>query len=367
MPRRPTEPRYFASRNGYYVQVNGKQVCLAKGPEDDPSVRAEADKKFHELMLATHAETEGDKGSCFGILNAFLGWVKENRKPRTAEVYQRFCQAFVKDLGEVAVKDLRPYEVEKWLQKKSQPWYSEFHRRTYQWGQGSRRHMVLILGSAFNWAVRQGLISKNPVAKMIVPAGKARGGEVLVSEDMFAELMRVSNATFANLLLALYETGARPGEICQVEAKHYQPGERFFVLHEWKCDKTGKPRVIYITEKLEPVIKNLLTIYPEGPLFRNTWGKPWNDNTLMRQFERLRTKLGEKFKNVTAYSLRHTFATNWLKAGGSVAYLAQLMGTGIVQIQKHYGHLGVHQDAIRDALRKFKEGGEAPEEKDDAA
>lgn len=33
MARRPTEPRYYRSRRGYYLRIGKRLICLARGPE----------------------------------------------------------------------------------------------------------------------------------------------------------------------------------------------------------------------------------------------------------------------------------------------------------------------------------------------
>ncbi len=46
VPRKCKGPRYWPTKNGYYVVVNGQRVCLAKGEEGDPVVVAEAGRRF---------------------------------------------------------------------------------------------------------------------------------------------------------------------------------------------------------------------------------------------------------------------------------------------------------------------------------
>jgi len=45
----------------------------------------------------------------------------------------------------------------------------------------------------------------------------------------------------------------------------------------------------------------------------------------------------------TLYSLRHTYATFRLESGVEVYALAKVMGTGVVQIEKHYGHVATER------------------------
>jgi site-specific recombinase XerD len=87
-------------------------------------------------------------------------------------------------------------------------------------------------------------------------------------------------------------------------------------------------------------------------------GEPWTDRTVDTWFQRARKKLS--LGNVTPYMYRHKFATEWLLKGGNVAYLSQLQGTGVANIEKHYGHLDMFEDALRQKLREFKGEAAAP-------
>jgi len=43
----------------------------------------------------------------------------------------------------------------------------------------------------------------------------------------------------------------------------------------------------------------------------------------------------------TLCGFRHTYATDWLLAGGSIKVLADMIGTSVAMIERHYGHLMV--------------------------
>jgi integrase len=58
---------------------------------------------------------------------------------------------------------------------------------------------------------------------------------------------------------------------------------------------------------------------------------------------------------MVAYSYRHTFATRWLLAGGSVKILADLLGTSLKMIERHYGHLDADPAAMRRVLAQFRQ------------
>lgn len=49
MPKRATGPRYHECRGGWYCQINGKRILLAKGEKDDSNAEANALLKYWEV------------------------------------------------------------------------------------------------------------------------------------------------------------------------------------------------------------------------------------------------------------------------------------------------------------------------------
>jgi site-specific recombinase XerD len=72
--------------------------------------------------------------------------------------------------------------------------------------------------------------------------------------------------------------------------------------------------------------------------------------------KRLKVELGLD-PAVVFYSYRHTFLTNALERGVDVATVAELTGTSISMIQKHYGHLASKHDHLRAAAARAMGGG----------
>ena len=58
--------------------------------------------------------------------------------------------------------------------------------------------------------------------------------------------------------------------------------------------------------------------------------------------------------NLTAYSYRHQFATDILKAGRDIDTLAELMGNSPAVIRQHYSHLLADKQALREKLERFR-------------
>src|SRR5262249_18716658 len=160
---------YWPTKKGFYTVIDGERVCLAKGDKDDPEVRDEADRQYHSIMLARQAQTHGDRAACVSVLDAFVEHCSLNRKKNTYDLWKRVLNPFAKELGRVEVRELKPHMVTAFLAKMEVP-HPHPTRGMVKWGPGTRRIFLTALKAAFNWAVAEEMITRNPVAKMKKPA-----------------------------------------------------------------------------------------------------------------------------------------------------------------------------------------------------
>jgi integrase len=173
--------------------------------------------------------------------------------------------------------------------------------------------------------------------------------------------MSVSRPHWHPFLQALKDTGARPGEIAGATAEDFKLEMGAFVFHKESNRRRGqfshktsktKDRVIFLCEPTLSNVKELVAKYPTGPLFRRRNGKAFGKVNFVDRFMKLRRRL--KMPHLTAYSYRHTFATEMLKAGMDVDTLAELMGNSPAVIRLHYSHLLADVKGLREKLERFR-------------
>jgi len=113
-------------------------------------------------------------------------------------------------------------------------------------------------------------------------------------------------------------------------------------------DKVKAGRAIYLPQQtaalLQEQTKDKL---PGAPMFTRPNGKSWTKDSWKGPIRdaALQAKLPA---GTTAYALRHSTITDLVVACVPLLTVAQLAGTSVRMIEKHYGHLT--QDAARDAL-----------------
>lgn len=177
------------------------------------------------------------------------------------------------------------------------------------WNDTTKNKAIGVLKRAFNWAVEEGLIKENPLRTMKKPVAKRR--EVVVTPEPRQQIMdAVRDRAFKQFLTAMSQTGARPVEIAAVTATDVNLEAGVWIMQQLKiAKKIGRPRTIYLTPVMIELCRELVTKYPEGPIFRNLRGEAWIRNAIRIRFRRLRVKL-ELPKGTVAYCFRHAFVTD---------------------------------------------------------
>ena len=133
----------------------------------------------------------------------------------------------------------------------------------------------------------------------------------------------------------------RPGALASLIVHDFDKRTRTLTIGK---DKNGNPRQISVP----PVIADFLAEQTKGklpaaPVFGRADGKPWNKDSWKYPIKEA-VKAAGLPNAVSAYTLRHCVITDLIRAGLPILTVAQLSGTSVAMIEKHYGHL-VHDDA----------------------
>jgi integrase len=385
MARKP-QVRYFPSRGGYYCQHEGRQHKLAVGPDDGPTgpTYLEALKRFREVLEAADVATTKDHNPVRVVLDAFLTHVARVRRKSTLAVHLRLLKAFCafNDYGDMACYLLAPFHAYRFFDHMQQAPRRTLHRTPGRepyyvtrkaWSAGTVRMAAVSLKAGFNWGIKAGLVTRNPLQGITTPSRRSRGREVLLGRNAeeiasnHARILAAASKSFRPFLTVLKATGARPSEIAQATAAHFDAELGALVYHAdhvlragetgHKTGSKGKTRTIILTGEALEIVRDLVQKHPTGPLFRarkqgGDAAKWLTSDLISRRFEWLRKKLG--MSHLTAYSYRHTFATEWLKAAKSVDVLASLLGNSPDVIRLHYAHLLNDPGGLRRQLEDFQ-------------
>lgn len=342
---RTPKPFYRRFNDTWYVQIGKQQVRLAKGKANE----AEAYRRYFEVM-AEHptgrmADPLPDPKVAF-VCDLFLEWCQKHNAPRTYQWYRDFLQNFCEHCGKMALSELKPFHVTRWLDANP------------DWN-GSRRGAISAVKRAFNWAVEQGLLTANPVKGVKKPPPRARERFLTPEERRKIFDNYPEGDCFRDFLFALEHTGCRPGEVGMVTAEHANLAMGVWVFDEHKTEHvTAEPRIVILTPEMVNLTRWLIAEHPEGPLFRNEDGQPWSRNAIRCRFRRVREKL-QLGGDLVAYLYRHAVCTDLLESGTGIAQAAEILGhKGTEMIMRHYSKLRERREHLRDQLKKAR--GEQP-------
>jgi integrase len=242
-----------------------------------------------------------------------------------------------------------------------------------------------------------GLIGSSPVRHIEKPRAGRR--DVVIAPEQYAWMLdQIKDQEFRDLLAVCWETGCRPQEILAVEARHVDAEGSRWVFPPEEAKGRRAHRVVYLTARALEVTRRLMGRHPDGPLFRNTDGRPWHPYALNCRFGRLRLAHGKqrvkelglmppKRKRLTAsqrldpairerhrreqeerrarikdlarehgmkwclYHFRHSFATRLLESGIDALTVSALLGHADgAMLAKVYSHLSKKEHYLRQAL-----------------
>lgn len=196
------------------------------------------------------------------------------------------------------------------------------------------------LSPLFSYAVSQlQWIEKNPCANLI-KLKENPGRDRVLSSDEIPRLLTAARQSrspylYCIILIAL-TTGARCGEILNLDWKHIDFANRIAYLKE---TKNGRPRSISLTE---PVVKELLSLYENRqstkPLVfasQTAFGRIDIKKAWQQALRRA------NIAHCRIHDMRHTFATLAAAQGASNLELATAMGHRTLQMLQRYTHLDV--------------------------
>ncbi len=306
MPHYP-KPFFRKPCQTWYVEIDGHQHNLGK----DEKLAFE---RYHDLMRQEKPR-EVDCSLVVGV----LGWVRNNKKPKTYEWYQRHLQVFVKAVPpQLAVGQIKKHHLTACIEALP------------GWSSTTKNDLCRAVIRAFQWAEDEELIQRTPLRRFKKPRSKRR--EVVIPQDEFDAMMtHFPSRPIIELLTFAWEVGPRPQGLVAIEARHVAfVNERVvFPTEESKGQKM--PRVLYLTDKSVGILQRLVAEYPAGVLFRNTDGDPWTKQSLACVFGRLQVAQGLKVMktlNLGPTALprfkRHAFADKETLAAARKAQGAKL-------------------------------------------
>ena len=194
---------------------------------------------------------------------------------------------------------------------------------------------VVVRIGLFGQPVRATVYGKVAMVRRIGRPSLPPGVEVYLDRAQRKDLTAQAAPDLAAFLRGLSLVPIRPGALALLVAGSFD--RRLGVLVVGK-DKAGRDRKI----KLPPQTAEFFTAHsrgktPAAPLLARADGKAWTKDSWKKPLRAaaMAAKVGD---SVTAYTLRHSVITDLVTGGLDLLTVAQLSGTSVLMIERHYGH-----------------------------
>ncbi len=273
---------------------------------------------------------------------------RAGRAPRTVDAARRLLDGFARSLPPAtAVRHIERHHVEAFVDA---PKPGRDGKPGPPKSPSTRRRYLAVLRHFFAYCVERGLGRTDPTRG--IQAGPSRPNRrdhlaeheeaVLVRTIRAAEVAEGRSYRWLLDWLAFgIHTGLRPGEQAGLMWSAVRLREGFIEVGRGHRVKTrGSVRPVELSPTAEAVLKRLdaeRVTEADSPVFTMPGGGPVEVGYLTKRFKKFATRAGIE-KNIVAYSLRHTFGTRALLAGGNPAAVAGTLGTSLQMVQDHYGH-----------------------------
>jgi len=263
------------------------------------------------------------------------------KRPDAAARFRRYV--YDKPIAKVTLAKLTSRQVRAWREDLAATPAPIGHRKdgrpkTRPRSDSSLNRDMTALRAALNHAFEQGDVLNDHAwrvaLKPIKHADKAR--DVYLDRKERKALIKAlpdDAAAFARGLCAL---PLRPGALAALRVGDFD--KRTGTLKIGK-DKAGQDRKIKLPDATADLLKEQArSKLPAAPLFARDDGVAWNKDSWKGPIKEAVRAAGLA-DNVTAYALRHSTITDLIVDGVPLLTVAQLAGTSVAMIERHYGHL----------------------------
>ena len=182
---------------------------------------------------------------------------------------------------------------------------------------------------------------------------------MVISEAVYWQAIGAAKKDLKQLLIALWNTGARPLEFTRLHVDGVDWTNASVTLKQHKTKKrTGRVRIIHLSPDALAALEVQRKKYGEGLLFRTGTGTQWRNKALAQAVWRLSKRIGHR---VTAYGCRHSWITRALELGFPDTHVAAAAGhSNTKMIHLHYSHINQSGRLLKDMVAKVESSSAKP-------
>lgn len=366
-PKAGDEPHWHRLRQGCYLgfrpskkKAGGTWFARVYDPENNRNTRKRLgdygtlsghdvfrQAKVDAETWAEAVESGGERAvDLVTVANACEAYIKQKPGAIAEGVFRR--HVFSDPIAKVKLDKLRRHHLRDWRKRLEQApallsRSKEGERRTKERAKSTVNRDMVPLRAALGQVLMAG--SPNTDAAWQEALRPFKGADK--RRDLYLDRSERKRMIYAAsdgaqaFIKALCLLPLRPGALAGLKAGDFDKRTRTFTIGK---DKNGKPRQITlpptIADFFAEQVKGKL---PAAPIFVRAGGGAWNKDAWKYPVKDA-VKAAGLPDAASAYTLRHSVITDLIRARLPILTVAQLSGTSVAMIEKHYGHL-VRDDA----------------------
>jgi integrase len=250
-------------------------------------------------------------------------------------------QNYVLSHAKLAATDLTkltPVQLEVWRKALRELPTRSGARRGEQRSDSTLNRDMTCFRAALNLAYLDGLLTTDFAwrSKLRPVKNADRRRELYLDRAQRRKFIQKAPDDLAAFLRGLCQLPLRPGALARLEVGDF---DRRLKVIKVGQDKSGKDRRIKLPDVtatfFEAAAKDKL---PTAPLVSRADGKAWNKDGWKRPIKTA-IKAAKLPDETTAYTLRHSVISDLVHDGLDLLTVAQISGTSVAMIERHYGHL----------------------------
>ena len=276
------------------------------------------------------------------------GLYAEGKSPKTIEAYSGNLKRFSEFCGEQKALDITPAHIRAYLAERSQSSSSHTTHQAFR-----------VLKTFFRWCIREGFLETSPLANVKAPRLANKVIPTFSPAEIKKMLSLCKQRTFLGdrnraIIPCLLDTGMRASELIGLTLNDVDFKEGLMRVK----GKGDKERLIRLGNASRQalwkymLIRDVKASEHEIALWLSEEMKPFTRNGLFLVIRRLGKRAAIEGVRCSPHTFRHTFAVNFLRAGGNVFDLQTLGGWSSLEMVKRYSQSLNTEDALR-AHAKF--------------
>lgn len=294
-----------------------------------------------------------------GLISTFEKYlrIEKNASPLTVSAYLKDISQFCDYLSQVLGADWEKIDGSHVSRSHIRYWISELSSQGLSPRSISRK--VSSVKSLFSFAVKRGMLEKNPAENISVPKLDKSLPKAIPKKDLQQVFDHMGEPVTwpeqdTAILELLYGCGIRRAELLSLKIEDIN-----FSQHQIRVlGKGNKQRILPLGNKASEALKHwlskrdeiLVELHPEASqhLFLSVTGKRMYSRLVHNIVERLLQPTNGSRKS--PHALRHSFATHLLDGGADIRVIKDLLGHSSLAATQVYTHTSI--DRLKQVYRK---------------